>query len=392
MASEKQNSISVKVGSVSLLLYPWLYPSGKKYWRFAWHDEHGKRRYTTRSSLKAAKEAAWDRARSHHNRTLDLSSLTQEQANLCRAFLELEPDWNLLQKMKALKGRPDISVSEGVQSFLELKEANAGASPHNVNILRTRCRAFVEEYGTQLMRSITAAKIDSWLAASTWAPRTRRNVRGSLVTLFRWARDQGFVDDSKTAAEKSAVPIVMRSVPLTLQPEELKLMLSAARDEYLPWLALSALAALRLKELYPAPRSRKEALQWEHVDLERRLIIIPPEVSKTNERRITPICERLFRLLQPLAKQQGRITGKRRPADNNMRNPEDRSETARLGSLIGGWRKNALRHSAISYRCALVGISQAAMEAGNSETETKKSYLDAKPKAEALLWFGAEPF
>jgi citrate lyase beta subunit len=40
------------------------------------------------------------------------------------------------------------------------------------------------------------------------------------------------------------------------------------------------------------------------------------------------------------------------------------AETTRLGKLLGGWRRNALRHSFLSYRAAQVGIAQAAREAG----------------------------
>ena len=67
------------------------------------------------------------------------------------------------------------------------------------------------------------------------------------------------------------------------------------------------------------------------------------------------------------------------------------SETTRLGNLIGGWKRNALRHSFLSYRSALVGISQTAMEAGNSESEARRSYVDAQGKDMAEAWFAVMP-
>jgi predicted RNA-binding protein with PUA-like domain len=63
------------------------------------------------------------------------------------------------------------------------------------------------------------------------------------------------------------------------------------------------------------------------------------------------------------------------------------AETTRLGKLVGGWKRNALRHSFISYRAAVVGIAKAAAEAGNSESESRKSYQDAKSLDEGVRWF-----
>ena len=47
--------------------------------------------------------------------------------------------------------------------------------------------------------------------------------------------------------------------------------------------------------------------------------------------------------------------------------------TGLLGAAVGGWRRNALRHSFISYRAVQIGLSRTALEAGNSEGEDKRS-------------------
>jgi hypothetical protein len=67
------------------------------------------------------------------------------------------------------------------------------------------------------------------------------------------------------------------------------------------------------------------------------------------------------------------------------------SETTRLGNLIGGWKRNALRHSWLTYRSAIVGISQTANEAGNSESEARRSYVDAQGEDVAKAWFSVFP-
>lgn len=97
-----------------------------------------------------------------------------------------------------------------------------------------------------------------------------------------------------------------------------------------------------------------------------------------------PILPALAHWLKPHAKEKGRIVPDRAP---HKIGKTFTSITAQLGELVGGWKPNALRHSFISYRAAIVGLGQTAMEAGNSESEARRSYNDAKTQAEAEDWF-----
>ncbi len=56
------------------------------------------------------------------------------------------------------------------------------------------------------------------------------------------------------------------------------------------------------------------------------------------------------------------------------------------------WKKNALRHSFISYRVAdIQNVAQVALEAGNSPQIIFKNYRELVRPAEAKAWFGIEP-
>ena len=56
------------------------------------------------------------------------------------------------------------------------------------------------------------------------------------------------------------------------------------------------------------------------------------------------------------------------------------------------WRKNALRHSFISYRLAEVkNAHQVAIEAGNSENIIFKNYRELVTEEEAAQWFSIFP-
>jgi hypothetical protein len=118
------------------------------------------------------------------------------------------------------------------------------------------------------------------------------------------------------------------------------------------------------------------------------LVIVRPETSKTGRRRVIPILPALDAWLRPIAKESGRMAPRIPPSAGEGR---AMAETTRLGKLIGGWKRNALRHSWITYRAALVGISQTAMEAGNSESEARRSYVDAAGPDQAEAWFSVFP-
>jgi hypothetical protein len=56
------------------------------------------------------------------------------------------------------------------------------------------------------------------------------------------------------------------------------------------------------------------------------------------------------------------------------------------------WKKNALRHSFISYRVAETqNVAQVALEAGNSPQIIFQHYREVVRLKEAKRWFGIEP-
>lgn len=355
-------------------------------WRFAWYDRDGKRRYTTRSDPAGALKAARDKAREIHNGSVELADLPGEKVRIVKAFLALDPTWDDIEAVRLRPSSSSITVEEAFAAFLRNKREAAGASPHNVRILAKRAGAMAAAFSDRSIASITVAELDSWLSSrTTWGAVTRRNVRSSINTFFRWCQDRDWLPEGKTAASRMGVPIVDKSAPTTYTPEEYASMLAAVSPEYLPWLAISGLAGVRREELYPDPSSSKDALQWEDFRWEDGIIVLPASVSKTKRKRTIPICSRLDALLADYRQSTGRITGLTPPEKVNHGKP---SETSRLGKLAGGWKNNALRHSFISYRSAIVGCGLAAREAGNTEAQTRAAYEDSKSEVQARDWFG----
>lgn len=369
---------TVKHRNLTVSIYPWRHPSGRQYWRFRSGASH-----TTRATLEDAKAAALVHLRSIYQPVPDMNRLTPDQKAAIARLLAVDPSLGLVDEFIVWKARerPRVALRDAEKEFLAAKRAAAGASPHNLdNLARNTAKL-----PSMILCDITPAD----LPKLTGAPRTRANVRAAWVTFFRWCRSRRYLPwGEPTAPELLDRPRVVRGIPETWSPQELRVLLANVRPAYLPWLALAAFAGFRTEEICPQQRSDKSPLAWEDIHWDRQIIIVRPETSKTGHRRVVPIMPALEAWLRPVAG-AGRVGPRTHPSVRTTVGSDP--EVRRLGALVGGWRRNALRHSFISYRAAMVGLAQTAMEAGNSESEAKRSYNDAKSAAEAEEWFGMFP-
>jgi integrase len=372
---------TIRFGSISLVLAPWRHSSGAMHWRASYY-EAGKRRHLSAASLADAKAKALEKAMQLAKGNVDLAALPPQTIRRIRRMLDADPALDLVDEflLWRSKARPRKNCQEAVTEFLAAKKANAGSSDLNRETLAKHLSALPDADLCDI------APAD--LPALTGAPRTRSNRRAAWVTFFRWAREMEYLPaGEKTAPERLEKPIVRRGIPATYSPAELRVLFTHVRAHYLPWLVLGAFAGIRTEEICPQHGSRKSPLMWEDFYWGRGIIIVRPETSKTGHRRVVPINAAIRAWLpQDLAGRVGPMTHPSKPSTAGAL-----AETTRLGLLVGGWKRNALRHSFISYRAAEVGLAQTAMEAGNSESEARKSYNDAKGADEAADWFSMVP-
>ena len=129
-------------------------------------------------------------------------------------------------------------------------------------------------------------------------------------------------------------------------------------------------------------RAEMNRLDWNAIDLDRRLIEVRAGQAKTASRRIIPITDNLAAWLEPLPR-----TGPVVPTKDLHRQI---SELVRKVAIE--WANNVLRHSFISYRIAKVkSAEQVALEAGNSPAIIFKHYRELATEAQADEWFGIMP-
>jgi integrase len=149
-------------------------------------------------------------------------------------------------------------------------------------------------------------------------------------------------------------------------------LLAAASSEELALLAIGGFAGLRMAEI--------KRLDWKAVDLDRRIITLRADQAKTASRRIVPISDNLAAWIELLPR-EGKVVGKVAP------------DLTKLAEKIGmEWPRNALRHSYISYRLAVVkDAAKVALEAGNSPDIIFKHYRELVTEQDAKAWFSINP-
>lgn len=82
-------------------------------------------------------------------------------------------------------------------------------------------------------------------------------------------------------------------------PTELRIVIENTRQVWLPWVLISAYAGVRTFAVL--------RMEWSCVRWEQRLIDLPPEVTKVNERRIIPGCDELIEGLAPWRQATGPV-------------------------------------------------------------------------------------
>jgi integrase len=382
--------VKVKAGNVTLTLYPWKHPSGRDYFRFDYTcPETGRVKQITRATEAKAKAAARAKCIELSHGSLSLESLPPTTIARLRRLLAADPGLSFADDYLVTmhKQHPKKPLSEALAEFLQTKRANRGASLANTQQLERNLKKLPTHCGPDThIAHVTPAILERYITGDgTRAPRYRTNIRRSLISLFRWARTRGYLPEAATtAAERTEKPIITRKIPATYTTEELRIILTHCRPQHRTWFALQAWAGIRGDELL-SPSPDKSPLAWTDVDLKANIITVRPETAKTKQKRIIPICEPLREILRAAHKKSGNIASfDPRQASNGQ------SETKRIGAILGGWKQNALRHSFISYRAAQIGLGRTAMEAGNSESEARRSYNDAMTSEQADAWFSCE--
>ncbi len=344
-----------------------------------WYDSDGQRQRRSRATLKEADELTREVSEALREKVNGAMTLDERQAyNLSRDLVE-PYGYTVLQAVREwertkapYRGK---KTSEVIAELVAAKRREQLSVPY-VNRLEDDLKSFAAVVPEEI-ENVHAPHIKEFLNGCKVGPRRWNNLRDQIVTLFRFARSERYLPkDRTTEAEDVTKMKVARKTVAMFAPEELELIIENTRTVWLPWVLISAFAGIRTFEVL--------RMDWSSVRWIQKLIDLPPEVTKVNERRIIPMCDTLLRKLAPWRDARGPVCEDKVP----QREIEQILAKVKAVRPDFHWKHNALRHAYGSYRTALTqNVPQVALEMGNSVGMVKRHYLEAKTFEEGLRWF-----
>ncbi len=284
-------------------------------------------------------------------------------------------------------GMPKKTVQEAVDEIIAIK-TKAGKSDVHLKDLTSRLGAFATAAQMNIS-DVSGSTIEAYLDAMEATGRTKLNHFRHIRTLFRFCVRRKYL--SKEALEEIEAVEKPKEDLTDIQifsPEEIRVALDTVRPELVPWLAIGAFAGLRSAEL--------QRLDWSKVNLKERHIEVTAAIAKTASRRLVPITDNLAAWLADHAKESGPVT----PFDNMAKQigwlVDDVNEVLRTSKNPAlkkfEWKRNALRHSFISYRLAVLkDVAQVSLDAGNSPNMVFRHYRQLVTENEGKKWFDTNP-
>jgi integrase len=271
--------------------------------------------------------------------------------------------------------RPRKPLRELAVEFVESRQAS-GCSQKYIVTARTTMRMLLRARGTKSLDDLEPSALDEMMEARKLRNRSRNSYRIILVCFGNFLKKRGYLPKDKPTAFDGMTTWRNEVDPVSIYtPEEMSRMLSRAHAGVIPFIAIGAFAGLRTAEIC--------RLEWSHVRFNRGFIECAAGMTKTRSRRLVPISENLRAWLEPLARSSGPVV-EYRNMDQAMR---------RFHQSNGlEWKRNALRHSYISYRLAEVAdTARVALECGNSPDVIFKHYRELVTPEQAGGWFSLMP-
>jgi len=386
--------------------------SGKAYdvFRLTYVEPGGRRRVRDFAERKRAKEewalvsGAWgmnrpdalsfsqEEIREHNAATAALEglgvTLYEAAAQFAAARRKLPGAVTLLEAVEDYSRRhpanaPVRTVAEVVAELLT-DRTRRGRSGGHLRDIPQRLDPFAEAFPRSIA-SVSVQDVRGYLerlkgvGGQPISPRSRENARRLIANLFNFARRQRYV--SREHAEEISEIERERTKASKIEifePWEAAALLAAADDADRPLMAIAAFCGLRTSEL--------QRLTWESIRIPQRSIILEAAETKTGSRRVVPIPDNLAAWLAPHSNATGQLS--RHTSDSAL------SWSFGKAALRAGvqWKRNAMRHSFISYRLAITtDVPKVAYEAGNSPRVISTNYLQAVTPEQGRAWFDIRP-
>ena len=322
---------------------------------------------------------------------IPLVSALQEWAKareLCGGHLiEAAQAWQAKHEGSAMK---DITVEDAVEEFIAAKQKNGidvkasyrrqlASDPKSKRTPRPRTvPTFADAFRGQLLRNVTHQAIQAHLNEFLH-PVSRNTRRTRIVSLFRWARKEGYLpQEIQTAAERTDAAVEHDTEIGVVTPEQLRQafrLIHKKAPHYIPALTLAALCGMRRTEVH--------AQDWSDIDLKRKFVRVTRAKKNTPANRIIDLNDAAVAWLFAHQKKSGRVC-------SNLALDRIRAICATAKLPLA---ENGFRHAHISARVAVeADVKRIALDSGNSpdlifsnyrkvmHPEEGKDYLEVGPE------------
>lgn len=266
------------------------------------------------------------------------------------------------------KNAPDVA-----QMLLNALKADGYGEDHIQEMSRF-LKKFSEKFPGKIS-DVTPAEIDDFLRGLQVSGSSRNIYRRKLVTLFNFARRNRFLADERTAADNSSKAKDSGHDIEIYSTDEMTQLLENASPGILPYVILSGFCGLRPAEI--------RRLDWRDINFKENYVQVSSGKSKTRIQRYAPLSANAKAWLKPISKAEGQV----------LTLVEWQHAILRLAKKAKvNWKRNALRHSWVSYRLALTqNPNQTALEAGHTVKVQERDYRRPLTKANGKKWFSILP-
>jgi len=279
------------------------------------------------------------------------------------ASLPAHRETSLLNVIKAYVNDSELAgnvmTCQQVADNLTLKKQRLRKSKAWIDSLEYRLKPFLALYADWEAHAISKGIIEEFLTEKSLnlAPRTILHYRGAISLLFSHAISLHAV--ARNPCEGIELAPIPHKTPEILTVADAEKLLACADKAALPVFLVRLFAGLR--------RSEAEKIDWRDIRLNEGIIVISSAIAKTKARRVVKISDNLKEWLQPLAKEEGKLT----PSPASWRKGSERA--IRKSGI--NYPNNCLRHSFVSYHLALSeDEGKTATQSGHSVDVLRQNY------------------
>ena len=282
---------------------------------------------------------------------------------------------------------PLLQLTDAIRAEFQRRLRAGEISQRHWAGMRYSLRKLDLQFGQSDAQTLQAAEIKAWMAGSCWSITTRNGLLANFSNAFNIATEQKLLNANPLLGVKrfASSKVSKKNNPKFLTVPQMIALLNNADASLIPYLAICAFAGLRSAEA--------KSLTWGAVELERKKIVVPENVSKTGqERTVSILSPNLTAWLLPA---QFASNDYIYPRQGHSEQLNQLLRQAKQTAGLWPWKpkfQNALRKSFCSYHYEMHGTADRTAEyAGHDIRMLIKVYRHAVGHSEAVKYWQIFP-